>query len=115
NFLLQQLAFYQQQNPAANRHIHMVFSILSDKDIAGVADLLKPIVQHWYIAPLTGTRAASIQQLRNAVDDAQATEYQNISAAFAAAVNNSQAKDIIIVCGSFHTLEAVWESLASWQ
>lgn len=114
-FLLSQLAFYQQQHPALNRQIHLVFSMLSDKDIAGVASLLKPIAQHWYIAPLTASRAASVEQLRDAVSDVNYTTYPNISAAFSAAMHASHSQDFIIVCGSFHTLEAVWESLASWQ
>ena len=115
NFLLKQLAFYQQQHPGKHRHIRLVFSMLADKDIIGVAALLKPVTQHWYIAPLNGVRAASMQQLRDAVSDAQTSEHQDIAAAFAAALQDSQLQDIIIVCGSFHTLEAVWESLASWQ
>ena len=89
--------------------------MLSDKDIAGVSSLLKPIAQHWYIAPLTGSRAATLKQLRDALSDVDYTTYQDISAAFTAALHTSHSQDIIIVCGSFHTLEAVWESLASWQ
>ncbi len=114
-FLLQQLEFYQQQHPAKDQQIHLVFSMLTDKDISGVAALLKPFVAHWYIAPLTGPRAASVQQLQRAVSGAHASEYRHVSAAFAAALKASRSQDIIIVCGSFHTLEAVWESLASWQ
>ena len=115
NFLLSQLAFYQQQHSIIDQQIHLVFSMLSDKDIAGVASLLKPIAQHWYIAPLTGSRAATLKQLRDALSDVDYTTYQDISAAFTAALHTSHSQDIIIVCGSFHTLEAVWESLASWQ
>ncbi len=115
NFLLNQLAFYQQQHPALHGQIHLVFSMLSDKDIAGVAALLKPIVQHWYIAPLTAPRAASVEQLQHAISDVDYSIHHDISTAFSAAIHASHSQDIIIVCGSFHTLEAVWESLASWQ
>lgn len=123
-YLQQQLAGASQsaQHPAGKKpKIHLVFSMLADKDMAGVATLLKPVVQHWYIAALDGERAASLTQLRQALDNAppvqpqHISEHQSITAAFIAALNHSQPQDIIMVCGSFHTLEAVWESLATWQ
>lgn len=139
-FLLNQLQAYQQhlsdKSPNSenlrgkNPKIHLVFSMLADKDMAGVASLLKPVVEHWYIAALGNERAASLTQLRHAItgleavqqssesqpDQAQpVSEHETITAAFSAALNHSQPQDIIMVCGSFHTLEAVWESLATWQ
>lgn len=138
-FLLHQLKAYQQhlsdKSPNSenlrgkNPKIHLVFSMLADKDMAGVASLLKPVVAHWYIAALDNERAASLTQLRHAItgleavqqnpesqDQAQpVSEHATITAAFSAALNHSQPQDIIMVCGSFHTLEAVWESLATWQ
>lgn len=138
-FLLNQLQAYQQhlsdKSPNSenlrgkNPKIHLVFSMLADKDMAGVASLLKPVVEHWYIAALDNERAASLTQLRHAItgleavqqspesqDQAQpVSEHATITAAFSAALNHSQPQDIIMVCGSFYTLEAVWESLATWQ
>lgn len=132
-FLLRQLQAYQQQTDQQQnqpRHdslnsekpkIHLVFSMLADKDISGVTSLLKPIVAHWYIAALHNERAASLTQLRQALQSVQPvqaqdmSEYESITAAFSAALTRSQPQDIIMVCGSFHTLEAVWESLATWQ
>lgn len=129
-FLLRQLQAYQHQQQDQPRpdslnsekpKIHLVFSMLADKDISGVTSLLKPIVAHWYIAALHNERAASLTQLRQALQSAQPvqaqdmSEHENITAAFSAALTCSQPQDIIMVCGSFHTLEAVWESLATWQ
>ncbi|TEU24710.1 bifunctional tetrahydrofolate synthase/dihydrofolate synthase [Alkanindiges illinoisensis] len=133
-FLLHQLQSHQQQLSAKGMNdktpkIHLVFSMLADKDMAGVANLLKPVVAHWYIAALDNERAASLTQLRHAItgleavqqspesqDQAQpVSEHATITAAFSAALNHSQPQDIIMVCGSFYTLEAVWESLATWQ
>ena len=133
-FLLHQLQSHQQQLSAKGMNdktpkIHLVFSMLADKDMAGVAKLLKPVVAHWYIAALGNERAASLSQLSQAItgleavqqspesqDQAQpVSEHATITAAFSAALNHSQPQDIIMVCGSFHTLEAVWESLATWQ
>ncbi|XID74265.1 bifunctional tetrahydrofolate synthase/dihydrofolate synthase [Alkanindiges sp. WGS2144] len=113
-FLLKQLELFRQRS-AATGAVHLVFSMLADKDIESVAALLKPVVKHWYIAPLSGERAASLSQLRKAVHNAPANEYDSVTAAFMAALAHSQPQDIILVCGSFHTLEAVWESSAIWQ
>lgn len=126
-FLLGQLQAYQQQHgpdkslPGKKPKIHLVFSMLADKDMAGVASLLKPLVHHWYIAALHHERAASLSQLRQAlqasppVQPQNIGEYTSITAALTAALTHSQPQDIIMVCGSFHTLEAVWECLATWQ
>lgn len=110
--------FSSQNQPA----IHLVFSMLADKDIYGVAAELSPIVDHWHIAALDTERAATLTQLHEALQTAQPESgqapietYNTVVAAFGAALQQSQPHDIIMVCGSFHTLEAVWESLASWQ
>lgn len=114
NFLLQQLQHFQQQQPQIGK-IHLVFSMLADKDIAGVATLLQPIVSHWYIAALIVPRAASLNQLRDALPTTIINDYTDVATAFNAAVAYSDTQDIIMVCGSFHTLEAVWELLSTCQ
>lgn len=121
-FLRRQLSTYLQQSGQNSPEIHLVFSMLADKDMRGVAAELQPMVNHWHIAALDTERAATLAQLHAAVqatqpESAQATidTYSTVVAAFDAALQHSQPHDIIMVCGSFHTLEAVWESLASWQ
>ncbi|WP_338040506.1 glutamate ligase domain-containing protein [Methylocucumis oryzae] len=42
-----------------DKKIHAVFSMMKDKDIAGVLAIMKPVVEHWYFAPLVNPRAAS--------------------------------------------------------
>lgn len=116
-FLLAQL---QQLRSQQTGQVHLVFSMLADKDIAGVAKLLHTVTAHWYIAPMLVPRAASLLQLREAVKTAATAtanlcEYDTVAAAFNAALAHSQPQDIIMVCGSFHTLEAVWELLATCQ
>lgn len=113
-FLLKQLTRYQHKF-APDAQIHLVFSMLSDKDIAGVVEQLSIIADHWYIAPLNVPRAATIEQLKEALGQEPYDDYNNAAEALQQAIINTQPQDIILVCGSFHTLEAVWESIASWQ
>jgi dihydrofolate synthase/folylpolyglutamate synthase len=114
-FLIRQLEQYVQYQLEKPR-IHVVFSMLADKDIQGVVNQLKDTVSFWHIAAMQNVaRAATQDQLVDALEHQHSTTYDNIAQAFYGAMTQSQQYDIILVCGSFHTLEAVWESLASWQ
>jgi dihydrofolate synthase/folylpolyglutamate synthase len=48
-----------------NRRIHAIFSMMKDKDIAGVLDIMKPIVHQWFFSPLTNLRAATETLMRS--------------------------------------------------
>lgn len=85
--------------------------MLADKDIQSVVNLLRPQIKTWHIAPMQVPRAASLEQLQTALADAQVACFENIQSAFAMALTQAKAHQLILVCGSFHTLEAVWEYL----
>jgi len=112
-FLLEQVRQYMQSQSV--RDVHWVFSMLQDKDIQGVVDVAKPMVSHWHVAalPTTVARAASLLQLQASLGSARQTPYADISAALHGAYAVTDAQDLIVVCGSFHTLEAVWEVINS--
>lgn len=109
-FLLTQLQQYQAIQPDLHA-VHWVFSMLQDKDIQGVVDLARPTVTHWHIAALPSNvaRAASLTQLQAALGLADQTSYSDVLAALHGAYAATNAQDLIVVCGSFHTLDAVWE------
>ena len=65
-FLLNQLRKFLEYNKQYTEVIS-VFSMLADKDINSVAELLKDTVLTWKIAPLTVPRAAAIEQLDEAL------------------------------------------------
>lgn len=109
-FLLQQLAHYQQQNPQFIQ-IKIVFSMLNDKDIDAVVQLLTPVVKEWYIAPLDVMRAAPLAKLEQSLAGQKVHIAENIQQSLMHAITDSDIHDLILVCGSFHTLEAVWECL----
>ncbi|KAA8731640.1 bifunctional tetrahydrofolate synthase/dihydrofolate synthase [Acinetobacter qingfengensis] len=109
-FLTQQLTRYLQLNPEITQ-VNAVFSMLEDKDIDGVIELLTNIVNKWYIAPLNVYRAASIERLQQALNGYNVKVSDNIQYSFQIALRESEEHQLILVCGSFHTLEAVWECL----
>jgi dihydrofolate synthase / folylpolyglutamate synthase len=109
-FLLKQLRKFLEYNKQYTEVVS-VFSMLADKDIHSVVKLLKNSVFTWKIAPLTAPRAASMQQLESALQDEAVQQFKNVQAAFQSALKESKNNQLILVCGSFHTLEAVWEYL----
>ena len=113
-FLLQQLRKFLKYNTQYTEVI-AVFSMLADKDILSVTDLLKTTVKNWFIAGLDVPRAAPVQQLSDALQEQQVLELDSIQQAFEMALKQCHNNQLILVCGSFHTLEAVWEYLEQCQ
>lgn len=109
-FLIEQIRQYQHQNPHY-REVNVVFSMLNDKDIQGVVERLSPMVSHWYVASLNNYRATSLEQLKHYLPLENINCYNDIKHAFATAFSQLQQHQLLLVCGSFYTLEAVWECL----
>jgi dihydrofolate synthase / folylpolyglutamate synthase len=87
------------------RRIVAVFSIMRDKDICGVIAQLKPLVAHWYVAPLAIARCAEESQIAQAFDDctidAVSHGFDHFPAAFSAAKLDAKEDDLIVIFGSF--------------
>lgn len=113
-FLLNQLRKFLEYNKQYTEVIS-VFSMLADKDIKSVVDLLKDTVLTWKIAPLAVPRAATIGQLDEALQGETVQHFNSVQLAFKSALNETKNNQLILVCGSFHTLEAVWEYLEECQ
>lgn len=107
-FLLKQLQKFMQCNKQYT-DVVAVFSMLADKDIHSVVQLLKPVVSEWKIAEMTVPRAAKLTQLQEALQGTHTQQLKNVAEAFQIALEQVQSHQLILVCGSFHTLEAVWE------
>ncbi len=86
-----------------------VIGMLHDKDIGGTLACLEPVVDSWYCAPLEGPRGATAQQLIEHLPEGRA--YQDVAAAWHAAMAESNAEDTVLVCGSFHTVAHVMEAM----
>jgi dihydrofolate synthase/folylpolyglutamate synthase len=85
-----------------------VFSMLRDKDIAGVARILAPQVAAWFYAPLDAARAATAEELAEGLAAAGvgaiAHGHSDLLAALAAAGSAARHGDRILVFGSFYTV-----------
>lgn len=113
-FLLKQLRKFLEYHKQYTEVIS-VFSMLADKDINSVVNLLKDTISTWKIAPLIAPRAAEIAQLDDALQGETVQHFKSVQLAFKSAMNETKNNQLILVCGSFHTLEAVWEYLEECQ
>lgn len=88
-----------------------VIGMLKDKDAAAIASTLKHVVDEWYLASLTGSRAMTAEQLAqqfsSTIDVADTHQFDSVELAYQQAKNESTTDDQIIVFGSFHTVEVV--------
>jgi len=90
-----------------------VFSLLDDKDIGMMLELLRSQVDDWYIAPLDVARAMPCSRLYNELQNAGAshiTVCESVAAACQRAKAEALAGDRIVVCGSFYTVADAWEA-----
>ena len=85
--------------------VHAVLGMLHDKDIDGTITILSEVVDQWYCATLDGPRAATAQRLQQSLPEAGG--YESVEQAWQAALAQADAKDVVLVCGSFHTVAAV--------
>jgi dihydrofolate synthase/folylpolyglutamate synthase len=98
-----------------------VFSMLGDKDIAGVVDALKDDVDEWHVGMIDHPRAASIAQMQTVlgtlVGHKEVNTYPSIDAAFSSVINQpvdykaELENDKIVVFGSFFTVASVKQYL----
>ncbi|MCB5184540.1 bifunctional tetrahydrofolate synthase/dihydrofolate synthase [Methylobacillus gramineus] len=109
------LAGNLQQRLITGRTI-AVFSMLADKDIAGVVGVMAAQIDAWYVAAVEHARGATQSQLLAciaAVDgNAQLNGYENVTLAYRQACIDAGENDRIIVFGSFFTVADVMSELA---
>lgn len=97
-----QVLFNHLQKTYPNKKIHAVFSMMKDKDIQSVIDIIKPTIKQWYISPLNSPRGASLTSIQNCLkkEDLKSV-HTSFSKAFQSAKNNTNSNDLILVFGSF--------------
>jgi len=98
------LLAYLNENFADTR-IHAVFSMMKDKDIKGVIDIIAPAIDYWFISPLSYSRAADDKKLKKCFQQCALNNthfgFKNFSEAYGAAEEKSKKGDLIVVFGSF--------------
>jgi len=90
-----------------------VFTMLADKDIAGVVAALRDYIDTWYVSGLSGGRGTTpaqvVAKVREACADARLHEFGTVTEAYRAARQDASENDRIVVFGSFHTVSEVLE------
>jgi dihydrofolate synthase/folylpolyglutamate synthase len=95
--------------PRNGGKVRAVVGMLSDKDIAGTLACLSELVDEWYCAPLDGPRGASVELLAQYLTEPR--QFADVETAWRQAMQDADIQDIVIVCGSFHTVAQVMAAL----
>jgi dihydrofolate synthase/folylpolyglutamate synthase len=88
--------------------------MLSDKEIASVIEILRPSIDHWWVAGIAGPRGCTGDYLCTLLQQAGITALstaRDLQSAFFAARKSASEDDKIIVFGSFYTVAAVMSAL----
>jgi len=93
--------------------LYAVTGMLKDKDIINTFQPLLTLVDHWYLGGLSVPRGASAKELAEqlSLNKDSANCFDNITQAFKMANENSTARDLILVFGSFYTVAEIRRSL----
>jgi dihydrofolate synthase/folylpolyglutamate synthase len=84
---------------------------MSDKDIAGIVEPLREVIDVWHVATLATPRAATADHLAQTLQDVgvkgRVHIYPSIEEAFNSARSNAGENDRIAAFGSFYTVAPV--------
>jgi dihydrofolate synthase/folylpolyglutamate synthase len=98
------LVDYLQEN-FPDKKVHAIFAMMKDKDIASVLDIMNPVIEDWFFAPLSNPRAASEAQMQRIFSQNSIAKvsfsYMNFAQAYQAAKNQARPGDLLLVFGSF--------------
>lgn len=87
------------------KRIHAVFSMVRDKDVSGVLEIMRSIVSYWYFAPFKNSRAISEDSMREYFSQSRIGNVQWGAKTFVDAYNiareSAKPGDLILVFGSF--------------
>ena len=93
--------------------------MLGDKDIDKVVQRLTQAglpISDWFIAEIDYPRAATTEQLQGVlvkyVDSTNIYAFDGLHIATHAVIEASQPQDLIVVCGSFHTIGEALSALS---
>lgn len=103
------LAQQLQQQPCQGKTIAVV-GILKHKDVTHMLTVIKPIIDHWYIANLNSPNTTPVENLQTILQSLGATSihsYISVTQAYHEALNEAQPFDRIVIFGSFLTVAAV--------
>jgi len=97
--------------------IHAVFSVLDDKDYAGIIDCLTPVIANWAIAQLDCSRGQNSTIIANHLRTLthKVSEHLTVSDALIYQLNQTTNDDVILIFGSFYVVSAAKITLNNLQ
>lgn len=116
---MQQLAIrlqhYKDQDKGAGRII-AVLAAMADKDVEGMLAGLEYCVDIWYIAQVDEPRSMAVGEVAQAAksvgiasNQGCISQFDSVESAYRAACDECDARDTVLVTGSFLTVAAVYE------
>lgn len=99
--------------PQSGGKVRAVVGMLADKDIAGTLAALSSVVDEWYCASLDVPRGATVELLAQHVSQLASSQpiqpqrFSDIKTAWRQAMQDATQQDMVIVCGSFHTVAEI--------
>ncbi|WP_392566371.1 bifunctional tetrahydrofolate synthase/dihydrofolate synthase [Utexia brackfieldae] len=89
--------------------LRMVVGMLKDKDIESTLSKLN--ADYWYCGSLQGQRGAPAEKLAQYLPTEKTKQFSCVVDAWQCAQSEASKNDIIVICGSFHTVAQVMEYL----
>lgn len=110
------LADWLKKNPIAGKTA-AIFSILADKDVVGVVEIMAMHTDEWHLVPLAGCRAIDLNQLGEAVRtaDERSTVYfhDDFQSAWRFIRGRANASDRVVAFGSFLVVSGMLDVLVT--
>ena len=100
-----------QRLKAEKATVKIVFSMLRDKKISPCIEMLREVVDEWFVTTFKHPRALSLNELKSVFKNLEkavdVTYYESVDLAYQAAHECAENKDVVLVCGSFFLLSAL--------
>lgn len=113
-----ELAIWLKKNPV-NGKISAIFSILADKDIAGVVEALAMHMDEWHLVPLASNRSMSVEALSGKMRAAGVQmpihTHPDFQSAWNVASFSAGKQDRVVAFGSFLVVSGMLEILVPQQ
>jgi dihydrofolate synthase/folylpolyglutamate synthase len=111
-----ELALWLKKNPIDGK-TSAIFSILADKDIAGVVEIMARHMDEWHLVPLQGYRAASAEVLKDKMQQAGVQTpvhfYPDFQSAWDSVRLSAEKQDRVVAFGSFLVVSGMLEILVT--
>ena len=113
SYLVKQIELLKQQQSKVGK-VRFVIGMLKDKDIKSTLSIFN--ADQWYCASLYGERGCNADILKQFLQEenvANIATFDSVYEAYQKAMQEAKEDDIIVICGSFHTVSAVLDTVGN--